>query len=102
MDRRHFLETLAAGLLTVSCTMPVRQSMPGPSPIPVERDEKGLTPLSRFFVTAIVSFPPKILLLADAISPKLGDLFVRLLENKRVGRLIGTYKGSVYHHQPAA
>lgn len=60
MDRRHFLETLAAGLLTVSCTMPVRQSMPGPSPIPVERDKKGLTPLSRFFVTAIVSFPPKI------------------------------------------
>ena len=60
MDRRHFLETLAAGLLTASCTMPVRQSMPGPSSLPVERDEKGLTPLSRFFVTAIISFPPKI------------------------------------------
>ena len=41
------------------------------------------------------------LLLADAISPKLGDLIVRLLENKQFGRLIGSYKGSVYRHEPA-
>ena len=60
MDRRHFLETLAAGLLTVSCTMPVRQSMPSPSTLSVQRDGKWVTPLSRFFVTAIISFPPKI------------------------------------------
>lgn len=60
MDRRHFLETLAAGLLTVNCTLPVTQSMPAQSTVPVKKDEEGLTPLSRFFVTAIVSFPPKI------------------------------------------
>ncbi len=49
----------------------------------------------------VVSLPPKMLLLADAISPKLGDLIVRLLENKLFGRLIGSYKGSVYRHEPA-
>ena len=49
MDRRHFLETLAAGLLTASCTIPVRQSMPGPSPLPVERDEKGVDPFFQIF-----------------------------------------------------
>jgi hypothetical protein len=48
----------------------------------------------------IVSPPPKMFLLADAISPRLGDLIVRLLENKLFGRLIGSYKGSVYQHEP--
>ena len=39
-------------------------------------------------------------LLAAAISPRLGDLIVRLLENKLFSRLIGSYKGSVYQHEP--
>lgn len=49
----------------------------------------------------IVPFQPKVLLLADAISARLGDRFVGLLGNKLLSRLIGSYKGSVYQHEPA-
>ena len=59
MDRRHFLETLAVGLITAGC-MPLRQAMPVRMSVPVERDEEELTPLTRFFVTAITPFAPKI------------------------------------------
>ena len=75
----------------------------GLTPIPVEDvADAVLDGVYRNRPRIIVSFPPKPLLLADAISPRLGDLFVRLLENKTVGRLIGTYKGSVYQHQTAS
>ncbi|MBT5877235.1 MAG: molybdopterin-dependent oxidoreductase [Candidatus Latescibacteria bacterium] len=60
MNRRHFLETLAAGLLVADCAVPARTSMPAQRSVPVERDENGLTPLRRFFVTAITSFAPRI------------------------------------------
>ena len=73
------------------------------TPIPVEDVAAAvLDGVYRNRPRIIVSFPPKPLLLADAISPRLGDLFVRLLENKTVGRVIGTYKGSVYRHQTAS
>lgn len=49
----------------------------------------------------IVPFQPNLLLFADAISPKLGDQVVRLLQNRIFGRLIGTYKGTVYRHDVA-
>lgn len=45
----------------------------------------------------IVPFQPKLLLLADAISPHLGDLVVKLLSNKVFSRLLGTYRGKLYH-----
>ena len=45
----------------------------------------------------VLPFQPKVLILADAISPYLGDLIVRLLANKIFARLLGTYKGKVYH-----
>lgn len=60
MDRRHFLETLAAGLVVGGSVLPAFQSVAGPLFAPVEKDEEGLTPLRRFFAVAIVSFPPKI------------------------------------------
>lgn len=60
MDRRHFLETLAAGLVAGGSVLPTLQSVAGPLFVPVEKDEEGLTPLRRFFAVAIVSFPPKI------------------------------------------
>ncbi len=60
MDRRHFLETLAAGLVAGGAMLPAFQSAAGPLFVPVETDEEGLTPLRRFFAVAIVSFPPKI------------------------------------------
>lgn len=46
----------------------------------------------------IVPFQPKTVLLADAISPLLGDMIVRLLPNKVFAFLIGTYKGKIYQH----
>ncbi|MGH7800506.1 MAG: SDR family NAD(P)-dependent oxidoreductase [Thermodesulfobacteriota bacterium] len=46
----------------------------------------------------IVPFQPKILLLADAISPRLGDLIVRLMPNRVFASLIGIYSGKVYEH----
>ena len=60
MDRRHFLETLAAGLIVGGTALPTLHSVAGPLFNPVEKDEEGLTPLRRFFAVAIVSFPPKI------------------------------------------
>ncbi|MCH7517669.1 MAG: SDR family oxidoreductase [Candidatus Dadabacteria bacterium] len=45
----------------------------------------------------IVPFQPKLLLLADAISPRIGDLIVKLLSNKVFSRLLGTYSGRLYH-----
>ncbi|MCK5391743.1 MAG: SDR family oxidoreductase [Deltaproteobacteria bacterium] len=45
----------------------------------------------------IVPFQPKLLLLADAISPRIGDIIVKLLSNKVFSRLLGTYHGKLYH-----
>ena len=45
----------------------------------------------------IVPFQPKLLLFADAISPRIGDLIVKLLSNKVFSRLLGTYSGRLYH-----
>lgn len=83
-----------------------RVDMPPPfrnlTPIPVEDVAAAvLDGVHNNRLRTVVSLPPKMLLLADAISPKLGDLIVRLLENKLFGRLIGSYKGSVYQHEPA-
>lgn len=46
----------------------------------------------------IIPFQPKMLLLADAISPRLGDLIVRLMPNRVFASLIGIYSGKVYEH----
>ena len=46
----------------------------------------------------IVPFQPKMLLLADAISPRLGDLIVRLMPNRVFASFIGIYSGKVYEH----
>ncbi len=73
-----------------------RADMPPPfrnlTPIPVEDVAAAvLDGVHNNRLRTVVSLPPKMLLLADAISPKLGDLIVRLLENKLLGRLIGSY-----------
>ena len=82
-----------------------RADMPPPfrnlTPIPVEGINVAVLDGVHYNrLRTIVSPPPKMFLLADAISPRLGDLIVRLLENKLFGRLIGSYKGSVYQHEP--
>lgn len=45
----------------------------------------------------IVPFQPRLLILADAISPRIGDLIVKGLSNKIFSRLLGTYRGKLYH-----
>ncbi len=45
----------------------------------------------------IVPFQPRLLFIADSISPRLGDLVVRGLSNKIFSRLLGTYRGKLYH-----
>jgi NADP-dependent 3-hydroxy acid dehydrogenase YdfG len=46
----------------------------------------------------ILPAPPKRLLLADAISPQLGDRIVRLMPNKMFASLIGIYSGKTYDY----
>ena len=47
----------------------------------------------------IVPFQPKVLLFFNALSVQLGDWFVRLISNLGVSRLLGMYKGRLYHDQ---
>ncbi len=46
----------------------------------------------------VIPSQPKRLLLADAISPALGDMIVRLMPNRVFASLIGIYSGKVYEH----
>ena len=69
------------------------------TPIPV--DQVGKAVLDGVYNNRpriIVPFQPKLMLLADAISPKIGDLIVRLLPNKIFAFLLRSYKGKVYQH----
>lgn len=80
-----------------------QEDMPPPfrrfTPIPVERVASAvLKGIEKNRPRIVVPFQPKMLLLADAISPRLGDLVVRLLQNKLFATLIGTYKGRLYQH----
>ena len=79
------------------------EDMPPPfrrfTPIPVEQVGKAvLDGVYRKRQRIIVPFQPKLLLLADAISPKIGDLVVRLLPNKVFAFLLRSYKGKLYQH----
>ena len=46
----------------------------------------------------VVPSQPRVLMLADAVSPWLGDMFVKLLPNKTFASLIGMYRGRTYEH----
>jgi short-subunit dehydrogenase len=78
------------------------EDMPPPfrrmTPISVESVAKAVVNVVYYNqVRIVVPFQPKLLLLADAISPNMGDLIVRLLSNKVFSRLLGTYRGKLYH-----
>ena len=80
-----------------------QEDMPPPfrrfTPIPVEQVGKAvLDGIYNNRPRIIVPFQPKLMLLADAISPKIGDMLVRLLPNKVFAFLLRTYKGKVYQH----
>lgn len=79
------------------------EDMPPPfrrlSPIPVERVANAvLDGIWRNKPRVIVPVQPNLLLFADAISPRLGDTVVRLLQNKLLGTLLRTYRGGIYQH----
>ncbi len=79
------------------------EDMPPPfrrlTPIPVESVAKAvLDGIEHNRARIVVPFQPRFLFLADMLSPRIGDLAVRLLQNKVFSTLLGTYKGSVYHH----
>ena len=79
------------------------EEMPPPfrrfTPIPVEAVGRAvLDGIYHNRPRIIVPFQPKLMLLADAISPKIGDLVVRLLPNKVFAFLFRSYKGRLYQH----
>jgi len=79
------------------------EDMPPPfrrlTPIPVEIVAKAvLDGVEHHRARIVVPFQPRFLFLADMLSPRIGDLVVRLLQNKVFSTLLGTYKGRVYQH----
>ncbi len=71
------------------------------TPIPVHWVAAAvLDGVARRRARVVVPFQPRLLMVGDAFSPRYGDRVVRLLESKIFGRLIGSYRGSVYRHQP--
>ncbi len=59
--------------------------------------EAALSGILRNKSRIIVPFQPKFLLLLDAISPRLGDWFVRVISRKSISNLLGMYQGKTYH-----
>lgn len=79
------------------------EDMPPPfrrlTPIPVETVAKAvLDGVEHNRARIVLPFQPRLLFLSDLISARLGDLTVRLLQNKVFSTLIGTYRGAVYQH----
>ncbi|NIP39485.1 MAG: SDR family oxidoreductase [Candidatus Dadabacteria bacterium] len=73
------------------------------TPMPVEKVSKAVLDGFHYNHTRIVvPFQPKLVLFWDAVSPAIGDLFVRLLSKRYFSRMIGMYKGSLYQHDTAA
>lgn len=79
------------------------EDMPPPfrrlTPIPVETVAKAvLDGVEHNKARIIVPFQPRLLFLADVLSPRIGDLAVRLLENKVFSTQLRTYRGNIYQH----
>ncbi len=61
--------------------------------------EAVLRAVDKKHLRVILPAQPKRLLLADAISPRLGDLIVRLMPTRAFSSFIGMYRGRVYERQ---
>ncbi|MGR8935195.1 MAG: SDR family NAD(P)-dependent oxidoreductase [Gammaproteobacteria bacterium] len=57
--------------------------------------EKILTAVHKKRARIVIPSQPKLLLLADALSPRFGDFVMRLLLHKSVTRLLGLYSGQL-------
>lgn len=78
------------------------EDMPPPframTPITVESVAKAVINGVYYNQTRIIlPYQPRILIALDAISPRIGDLVVKGLSNKIFSRLLGTYRGKLYH-----
>jgi NAD(P)-dependent dehydrogenase (short-subunit alcohol dehydrogenase family) len=72
------------------------------TPISVDEVAKAaLNGILRNKPRIVVPAQPRLLILADAISPRLGDRVISLLQNRFFGWLLGTYRGTTYQHGTA-
>ncbi len=82
------------------------EQMPPPfrhlSPIaPEDVAAAAVDGIERHRLRIVVPGQPRVLMFLDAVSPRLGDWMVRMLENPAFSRLIGSYRGTVYEHATA-
>lgn len=69
------------------------------TPIHVDQVAKAaLNGLARRKARIEVPWQPRLLMFAQALSPWLGDLFVKLLQTRVFGRMFGTFRGRTYQH----
>lgn len=83
------------------------EDMPPPfrrlTPIAPERvADAALRGIVRNTARIVVPAQPKLLILADALSPRLGDFVVGLLQNRFFGWLLGTFRGTTYRHSTSS
>ena len=79
------------------------EDMPPPfrhlTPIPAEKVAgAALNGISRNTARIVVPSQPRLLMLAEAISPRLGDLVLSLIQNRVFGWLFRTFRGTTYQH----
>lgn len=79
------------------------EEMPPPfrrlTPIHVDQvAEAALSGLTRRKARIEVPWQPRLLMLAQAVSPRLGDFFVRLIQTRIFGWMLGTFRGRTYQH----
>lgn len=79
------------------------EDMPPPfrrlTPISAEQvAEAAVRGLSKNAARIVVPWQPRFLILAQAISPRLGNLFVRVLQTRLFGFVFGTFRGTTYRH----
>lgn len=60
--------------------------------------EAALNGLARRKARIAVPWQPRLLMFAQAVSPHLGDLFVKVLQTRFFGWLFGTFRGRTYQH----
>lgn len=79
------------------------EDMPPPfrrlTPIHVDQvADAAVKGLARKAPRISVPWQPRLLMLAQAISPRLGDLFVTVLQTRAFGWVFGTFRGRTYQH----
>ena len=79
------------------------EDMPPPfrrlTPIHVDQvAEAALNGLARRKARIEVPWQPRLLMFAQAVSPRLGDLFVKVLQTRIFGWVFGTFRGRTYQH----